>query len=199
MPAHVGDLPVSIGAVRGAAWGALAIFASAFLTMALFYWRRALARRVVHAVVDIASRRLADAMASVVERLSDGLGFLPNGRTMAAFLTETIAYWAATALGVWLLGWGCGLADFRFAEACVTLGVVSLGVLLPAAPGFFGAFQLSTYMALAMFYPENIVRSTGAAFVFIFYIIQISWHLFAGMLGWAMDRQAAASRPMVTL
>jgi hypothetical protein len=191
MPARVGDLPVSIGAVRGAAWGTLALFTSAFAVMALFYWRRQLARRLVHAVVGVVSPRFADRMASIVERLADGLRFLPSSRHMVPFLAETACYWAVSAFGIWMLGWGCGLEQFSFAEACVTLGVVSIGGLLPAAPGFFGAFQLSTYMALAMFYPEATVRSTGAAFVFLFYVTQLGWHLVGGAVGWLIDRKPA--------
>ncbi|MEJ7735744.1 MAG: lysylphosphatidylglycerol synthase transmembrane domain-containing protein [Polyangiaceae bacterium] len=184
MPAHVGDLPVSVGAVRGAAWVAMAVFVSAFVVMAAFYWRRDLARRVVRAVVGVFSPRLADSMAGIVERLADGLRSLPSARAMVPFLLETAGYWAAAALGVWLLGLGCGLEGFRFPEACVTLGVVGIGVLVPAAPGFFGAFQLSTYMALAMFYPEDIQRGAGAAFVFVYYACNLGWHLAAALVAW---------------
>jgi uncharacterized protein (TIRG00374 family) len=193
LPARVGDLPVSIGAVRGAAYGALALFTSAFAMMALFYWRRQLARKIVHTLVGIVSPRLADRVASIVERLAEGLRFLPSGRTMAPFLAETAGYWAASVIGLWLLGMGAGLQGFSIAEACVTLGVASIGVLLPAAPGFFGAFQLSTYMALAMFYPEATIRSTGAAFVFLFYVTSIGWHLVAAGLGWLIDRPPHAA------
>ena len=188
MPAHVGDLPVSIGAVRAAAWGALALFASAFAVMALFYWRRQLARRIVHLVFGVFSDKLADRMASIVERLADGLRFLPSSRTLLPFLAETAGYWAACALGMWLLGWGAGLSDYSLPEACLTLGVLGIGVLLPTAPGFFGTFQLSMYMALAMFYPEDIVRSTGAAYVFLLYVCQVLFHIAAGGVGWLIDR-----------
>lgn len=193
MPAHVGDLSVSVTLVRTGAWTAMAVFVTAFVVMAAFYWRRALARRLVHRVVGVVSPRLADTMANIVERLADGLRSLPSLRAMLPFLLETAGYWAAAATGVWLLGLGSGLEGFRFPEACVTLGVVGIGVLVPAGPGFFGAFQLSTYMALAMFYPEDIQRGAGAAFVFVYYVCNIGWHLFAALASWLVDAALPAA------
>jgi hypothetical protein len=48
-------------------------------------------------------------------------------------------------------------SNIRIWEATGTVGaerIIGVGILVPAGPGFFGAFQLSTYMALAMYFPE---------------------------------------------
>ena len=80
-----------------------------------------------------------------------------------------------------------------FARACVTLGCVGIGILVPSGPGFFGAFQLSAYLALTMFFPEAVVLKAGAAFVFLLYTTQVAWHLVAALLGLWIDRTTRAS------
>ena len=187
LPDHVGDLPVPVAAVPGAAYTALAIFVGAFAVMGLFFWRRELARRLTHAVFDLVSRRLADLLSGIVERLADGLRFLPSGKLMVPFVAETLVYWGINALGIWLLAWGTGLEGMTLAESCVTIGCIGIGILVPAGPGYFGAFQLSTYMALAMFFPEAILKGPGGAFVFLVYACQVGWHLVAAVIGLALD------------
>jgi hypothetical protein len=187
LPDRIGDLPVPAAAVPGAAYTVLAIFAAAFAMMALFFWRRDLARRIIHALVDPISRKLADRAAGIVEGVAGGLSFLPSPRHLAPFLVETLIYWGVNALGVWLLAWGCGLTSISFAEACVIMGCVGIGILVPAGPGYFGAFQLSTYMALAMFFPEGAIKGAGAAFVFLIYTTQLGWHVVAAGIGVLLD------------
>jgi hypothetical protein len=182
LPARVGDLPVSPATIPGATYGVLALFALCFGLMGVFFWRRDLARRATHAVVGIVSRGLAVHAARIVEGVADGLKFLPSPRHLVPFLAETLVYWGLNALGVWLLGWGTGLVGMTFGQACVVMGVVGIGILVPAGPGYFGAFQLSTYMALAMYFPEGAIKSSGAAFVFLLYGTQLVFHVVAAIL-----------------
>ena len=83
---------------------------------------------------------------------------------------------------MWLLAWGTGLLSMTFAQACVVMGVVGIGILVPAGPGYFGAFQLSTYIALAMYFPEGAIKSSGAAFVFLLYGTQLLFHVVAAVI-----------------
>ncbi len=186
LPARVGDLPVSPAAIPGATYGVLALFAACFALMGVFFWRRDWARRVTHAVIGVVSKRLAVHAARIVEGVADGLRFLPSPRHLVPFLIETLAYWGLNALGVWLLGWGTGLVAMTFAQACVVMGVVGIGILVPAGPGYFGAFQLSTYMALAMYFPEGAIKSSGAAFVFLLYGTQLIFHIAAAIFAGAL-------------
>jgi hypothetical protein len=189
LPDHVGQLPVPAAAVPKATYMALGLFFCAFAAMALFFFARGFARRVTHAAAYIISRRVADRAAGIVERVADGLRFLPSARHLGPFLFETMLYWGINVAGVWLLAWGSGLAGMTLAEAAVTVGCIGIGILVPAGPGFFGAFQLSTYMALAMFFPEEALRGPGAAFVFLLYACQVGWHLIAAVVGLALDAE----------
>lgn len=192
LPDHVGDLPVPAAAVPGAAYTALAIFFSAFALMGVFFFARDFARRATHAVFDVISRRLADRLAGIVERVADGLRFLPSPAHLAPFLLETLAYWIINASGVWLLAWGTGLEGATLATSAVTMGCIGIGILVPAGPGYFGAFQLSTYMALAMYLPEDVLKGPGAAFVFLIYATQVGWHIVAACIGLFLDPETKA-------
>jgi hypothetical protein len=79
-------------------------------------------------------------------------------RLLVPFLGETVLYFVNNIAGILILGIGTGLEGMTLAEAPVTMGCIGIGILVPAGPGFFGAFQLSTYMALAMFFPEDTLR-----------------------------------------
>lgn len=187
LPDHVGDLPVPAAAVRPAAYFALSLFTTAFVAMGLFYARRETAQRWTSAVIGRFSPRLAERLAGIATRLADGLRFLPSRRLVAPFLAETLVYWTVNALGVWLLAWGCGLTSVSFADAVVVMGCIGIGILVPSGPGYYGAFQLAAFMALATTVPESQIRGPGEAFVFLLYVAQTGFHLLAALAGLAMD------------
>ena len=66
------------------------------------------------------------------------------------------------------------------AEAMVVLGTLALGVSIPAAPGYFGTFQLSVYAALALYHPPADVIEQGSVFVFLLYVLQVGAQLLIG-------------------
>jgi hypothetical protein len=155
--------------------------------MGTFFFARDFARRATFAVVGLVSRGLAARLSGIVERVADGLRFFPSPRHLAPFLAETLVYWAVNAFGIQLLAWGSGLTEISLAQAVVTMGCLGMGILVPSGPGYFGAFQLSTYMALAMYFPEASLVGPGAAFVFFLYVTQIGFHIFAMLVGLALD------------
>ncbi len=173
LPDHIGDLPVPVAIVPGAAYAALALFFTAFLVMGVFYWRRDFARRATEKVVGIVSPRLASWLADRVEQVAGGLSFLPRARYVTPFLIATAFYWLLAASASWVLARGCGIEDMTLGQACVILGVLGLGILVPNAPGFFGAFQISIYAGMAMFFPADVVTGPGSAFVALLYASQL--------------------------
>ncbi len=195
LPDRVGDLMVPVATIPKAAYGALVLFLVAFGVMALFYFKRAWGVRLTRATFGILSKGLADRVASVVERVASGMAFLPSGRHILPFLGETLCYWALNALGFWLLARGCGLDSIGVWEACVVMGCLGIGILVPSGPGYFGTYQLSVYLALAMFVATSRVAVEGSAYVFLSYCCQVSVHIAGAVAGLAIDRFAPASEP----
>jgi uncharacterized protein (TIRG00374 family) len=184
LPETLGDLPIRVAIIPGAAYAALLVFACALLVMLAFFTWRASARRVIHAVFGLISQPLATWVATRVESVSDGLRFLTQLRYGGPFVLVTVLYWLSNAACTWLLAWGVGFEVFDYSQACVVTGVLALGILVPNAPGFFGAFQFSLYAGLALFYPGPLVSSLGAAFVLLVYLSQVA--VTFGFAGWAL-------------
>jgi hypothetical protein len=190
LPHHLGKLPLPVAAVPAAAYGALALFVGAFLAMAIFYWRRDLARRLTRAVLGPISERLAGWVTERIEHLADGLQFLPSTKHSVPFLRDTLAYWLVNTVSMWVLLRGSGIAA-SFSQTCVAMGVLGVGILVPAGPGFFGAFQISIYSALAMFFPEQVVLGAGSVYVFLLYTSQLGVSVLGMLLGFWLERGAS--------
>jgi hypothetical protein len=188
LPDHIGGLPISPAIVPRAAYGALALFGVAFLVMGIFYAWRDWARRTTELLIGVISPKGATWLADRVANVADGLEFLPRLKYSVPFVLATVVYWLMNAGGAWLLAWGCGLTDMTFAQACVLIGVVALGILVPNAPGFFGAYQLSVYAALTLYFPAETVVGAGGAFVFLIYAAQVFVTLGGGAVGMLLDR-----------
>jgi hypothetical protein len=134
-------------------------------------------------------------VAAVVGRVADGLRFLPSATRLVPFLLESACYWTLNAGGLWLLAAGCGLDAIGFGEACVIMGCIGMGILVPSAPGYFGTFQLSTYVALAMFVSPGVVTEAGSAFAFLLYVSQVAQHLVLAAVGAVLNRSGPHPAP----
>jgi hypothetical protein len=190
LPDRIGDLPLDVAFVPRAAYFMLGLFVAAFGTMVLIQRYRRAAHRAVRWVLGRWDG-VASFVSSKIDRLVDGLEFLPSRRHFVPFLTLTAVYFAVLALGHWVMLVGCGISA-TLAETWVIVGVMSLGILVPAGPGFFGAYQFSIYCGLALFFHEDVVLSSGAVFVFVTYVSHILVTLLSCVVGlWLMARSRA--------
>ena len=160
---------------------ALGLFACAFIALGMFLWQRSLAVRLTHWGVGLVSKRLGALLAEKVGNVADGLHSLASPRLAAGFLIESLIYWGSNALGVWFLGRGVGL-PMEFGHALAVMGVLAIGILLPTGPGLFGNFQLAVGACLKLFFPESVVATQGAVFVFLLYLLQSAVMIVAGVI-----------------
>lgn len=188
LPDRIGNLAVPARLIPGLAYSALLLFGCAFTAMGLFYAKHDLAVNLVERTVGRVSPRLATWLTTRVEQLASGLGFLPKASLAWPFIGLSVLYWLLNAAATQALGIGCGLEGMSFSIACVSMGVLALGILLPNAPGYFGAFQVAVYASLAMYYPPGEIDSKGAAFVFVQYVVQSAVTLGAAGVAWLVER-----------
>jgi glycosyltransferase 2 family protein len=183
LPVHVvsfQDLPIS--RVLGLGYSVLALFVTAFITIAVFYFARDFAFRATLAVVGIVSKKLAHTLAGIADKLAQGMQFLGNPRDSLPFLGETALYWIINTLGMWLLAWGCGVvhADgtpIHISEAFALMGMLGATVLMPGPPGLLGLFQIGIYSGMSLYFPESVIVRQGSVFTFLLYLIQLLWSL----------------------
>jgi uncharacterized protein (TIRG00374 family) len=195
LPSRVVGLPISVAQVRTSGFVMLGVFTAAFITIAVFYFARAWARRMTLAVFGLVSKKLGEKLANTAEKLANGLHFLARGRDAGGFLVETTLYWGINAFGMWILAWGCGVvhADgtpITFGEACALMGMLGCTILIPGPPGLLGVFQAGIYAGMTMYFPTSVVTGAGSAYVFLLYAIQLVWTIGAAAFFLVVDRSA---------
>jgi glycosyltransferase 2 family protein len=168
---------------------ALVGFSFALVMLALFRWQQELMSRLIENTLGHVSHGLARQLTSMLKRIASGLEFLRDRSSAAMYLGLTTIYWAAQISGIWFLLQGCGFYELRFIEACAITGVFALGFMLPAPPGFFGAFQATFYAGLLLYFSDIRVKTDGAAAVFFAYVIQMGNTFFVAFLGWLRERR----------
>ena len=190
LPESIGDLQISVKLVPRATLSCLLAFACAFALMFSFYFARSWTQRILERLLSLVSPKLAEYVCSRLVKLTTGLDFMKDWRTNLAFISVSLVYWWLNAYANLVLAQGCGLTNFGFGEACVVTGVLALGILIPNAPGFFGAFQFAIYAALAMYYPREVVLGEGPRYVFLVYLLQMGITAAGAAMGIALQRSA---------
>jgi len=168
-------------ALPALAWTMVLLFGGALAALGLFLWQREVAQALTRRALGVVSRRLGQLLADKVDSVAEGVRSLGDGRLFAAFLLESVGYWGMNALGMWLLAWGTGL-PLGPGHAVAVMGVLAMGILLPAGPGLFGNFQLAVSTALRLYVVESMVGREGAAFVFLLYVTQAVLITLAGVI-----------------
>ncbi len=133
-------------------------------------------------MLGLASPRFARWVATKIEQMAEGLGFLAEPKNALPFLATTVIYWFLNATTWWVIARGSGLGGIGFWGATATMGVVALGILVPATPGFFGAFQFATFAGLAMYLAPETVMGDGAVYAFLAYVLPIGMTTVVGIV-----------------
>jgi len=181
--------------VRTSGFVMLGVFTTAFVTIAVFYFARAWARKMTLAVFGLVSKKLSLKLADMAEKLANGLHFLGRGRDAGGFFVETTLYWGINAFGMWILAWGCGVvhadgSPITFGESCALMGMLGCTILIPGPPGLLGVFQAGIYAGMTMYFPESIVTTAGSAYVFLLYASQLLWTVGAAGFFLVVDRSS---------
>jgi len=194
LPNSLGNLPLPVAAVPAAVYSALLVFSSAFAVMTAFFFARRTARRVTERVLGLVSPRAAKWAADTLERIADGLSFLPSKTYLLRFIAATLLCWVLIILSQWVVLRGVGL-DATLAQATTTVGVQGLGAVVPAGPGMFGAYQIAGFSALAMFFPMAQVKLEGAAFIFVSYTGSLIINVVQLLVGYVIMAKVPAATP----
>ncbi len=150
----------------------------AFLGLA--YRSRAVAVRIVRAAVARVSEHAADRIAGMLDAFIHGLRLVPGGRKMARFLALTAAYWGLNAWGMQVLARGFGMR-LGMLDAFAVLGVLVVGVMIPAPPGMIGTFQAFVVAGLSIFVPREVVQDRGVAYAFVIWGVQLAQQIAFGL------------------
>ena len=180
-------------------------FAAVIAFLVFAYRNRSRAVALATWVVRPFSARIAERVAGMLDAFIHGLRVLPGLRSLAIFFALTAAYWCLNALGMRILALGFGF-DLGVAEACALLGILVVGVMIPAGPGMIGTFQGAVVVGLSLFAPADAVATRGMAYANVVWAAQLaqvtalgvaflfSRHVELGRLTGAPPRWATGSR-----
>jgi glycosyltransferase 2 family protein len=165
-------------AFRAAGALVFVLFAALLAFLVLAYRNRARAVRLTHRLVDPLSPRLAERAAGMMDAFIHGLRLVPSRRKVVAFFLLTGVYWGLNGWGIQLFarsfGFSLGLVD-----AYTVLGVLIVGVMVPAGPGMVGTFQAAIVAGLSLFVADAGER--GLAFANVLWAVQFAQQALFGL------------------
>ncbi|ACL65429.1 conserved hypothetical protein [Anaeromyxobacter dehalogenans 2CP-1] len=144
------------------------------------YRNRALAVSLATRIATPISPRLAARGAGMLDAFIHGLRLVPSGRKVALFFALTAIYWFVNVWGMQVLARGFGF-DLGPAAACTVLGVLVVGVMIPAGPGMVGTFQGAVVLGLGLVAPGPGVATHGVAYANVLWAAQIGAQVAVGL------------------
>lgn len=148
--------------VRSAGWASLAVFVSATVGLGLFAWRRSFAEALVRGSLGRVSGRVSEGLIGTMETFAAGVRSLHGGGRLLAFVSLTVVYWSANAMGMWWLARGFGF-DLPLYAGWGLLGTLVVGLMIPTGPGFLGNFQYFVQEGLRLYLPGSAAGAAGLA------------------------------------
>lgn len=178
--------------------GPLSLFTGSFLVLVAFViWPRPV-RTIMDRISGLFGKKLNGFVLHVLDGFHDGLKALPSRAHILGFLLWSFMYWGLNAVAFWVLAAGCGM-DLGLVGSVAAMGILAVGILLPAGVGLFGNFQAALLIAFSLYLPDSVVHEQGAVFIFINYLAQVVVTWGAGLFGMAVTRvgfSSLASRPV---
>jgi uncharacterized protein (TIRG00374 family) len=174
------DAP-GVGVLRAGGLLVAAVFGGLLVFLIVAYRNRGMAVRFTARLVGPFSPKLAERVAGMMDAFIHGLRLVPSRRKLALFFALTGLYWGLNALGMSVLARGFGF-DLSLVQACALLGVLVVGVMIPAGPGMVGTFQGAILIGLGLFAPSDAVHTRGMAFANVLWAAQIGQQVLFGLL-----------------
>jgi hypothetical protein len=166
--------------LRGAGVVVFVVFAGLLAFLVLASKNRGLAVRITRAVLGPVSLKLADRVSGMMDAFIHGLRLVPNRAKVALFFGLTLGYWGLNAWGMSILARGFGM-QLGVVESLTVLGVLVVGVMIPAGPGMVGTFQAAVILGLSLFFPRATVNVQGAAYANVLWALQVAQQVAFGV------------------
>lgn len=138
---------------REVEWLAMALFVGAAAGVAILLYRHELAARLVGLAARPLPRRFAHFATSAFGSFVEGLSSMRRGDVVVSTILLSIVVWTIEWAAYYAVAsaFDLGLSNLELAAACAfLLVVVNLGIMLPAAPGYVGTFQLFAVASLGV-------------------------------------------------
>ncbi len=140
--------------IKQSAWFLGGGVIAAFLVCMLMAARRKEAEKVVVFFLKFFPVQFRAKLYGFVTEILDTLTVLLNFKVSLNLWTQSIVMWIVNITLYMLIGWSVGL-PLTFEQSILVMITSSLGMAVPAAPGYVGTFEAVISLTLNPFYPDQ--------------------------------------------
>jgi glycosyltransferase 2 family protein len=184
--------PQAPGWMMPTAFAALGVFSVAlcFLLFALKWPEQSVRFMLRLSLLPRFAPRIARVIEVKVLDMIRGFTAVKDLRSLGMFLVWSLVYWTCNGLTVFVLARAFNL-ELTLVGAFATMGLLSVGVMLPNSPGLVGQYQwfmllgLSLYLGADASHEGTALYIKAFAFANVHYLMQVSWYVLAGAIGLA--------------
>ena len=126
----------------------------------------------------------AHQVADKLRALISGFHSLADRRNFGIFLLQSVVYWGANGLGMWILARQMGL-PISLGAAYATMSFTGVILSLPNSPGLVGLFHAGIKLGLLAYLPAAVVNARGMAYAIVVHGLQTIWYTGVGLLSLA--------------
>ncbi len=176
-------------------WGAnimFLVFFGGLVFLLLARWQHDRVMQLLRATMGRLAPGPTDKAIHILDGFVGALRQLPDARNMALFALFTAGYWLLNGWGMSVLanafdcssavGQVCEPLHLTVFQGFVVLAVLIIGMMIPAAPGSAGTFQAFILLALSVFVPKSVVNSSGVAYAYVIWIVQMLQQIAFGLV-----------------
>ena len=179
------------GIIKKAAIGMFLVSVGGFLFLLLARWKHDFVNNLIRKVFGILGPARAEKVVGIVDGFVGALKQLPDAKNFALFLLWTGLYWGINIAGMMYFanGFDCSGAAGRACQqlhidlyqSSFLLCVVIIGMLVPAGPAGAGTTQAALIVGMQVFFPDEVVRSSGVAFSIALWVVQVVQQIAFGL------------------
>lgn len=125
------------------------LFAVAFVMFLVLVLYPEYSRKIVRKVTRVLPGKFGHRVDVIFDRFIVGLGVLKSKSSIVNLLIFSLFIWLVEVVFYLLSARAFGI-ELSFLNACFLMGILNLAVMLPAAPGGIGAFELVTVKSLLL-------------------------------------------------
>lgn len=183
----------AVAAVKISAVAAGVVFLTALVVLIAAAARREWTLSVLSRIGRAIHGGLTERALGLLESFLDGLRLMPDKRRFAGFLAYTVVYWVALGVGMKLMAEGTHIPDLSWVGGFVLLTVLTVGIMIPAGPGFTGTFEVALKggFALLVLAPES--RENIALYTLMLHATQLAVQVGFGAV-WLVTGQVRLGR-----
>lgn len=164
--------------LEAAGWAFLAVTLVAVFVLTMLKLRTDFTLRILNKPLKIFPPRIQEVGSDILAKFASGLQVLSDPKSVAIISAQSALLWVIMALSNYFIFLAFDMSYLPIDASFVVLAVVSVGIMLPNAPGFIGPYQYLTVLSLSLY---NVPADNAAACSIVMWATQYFTITLAGL------------------